>query len=206
MPKQFTATLLACLFLIGTAATLRAAEPAKAPKALDVLNTALARWSEVVQPPEGQPARTFVTRVRVVKAEGLPNAVAGLSAELAYQAPDRLRVDADVNGKAYSLGRSGQELWVDIPHKQFALLAKPGLPRFKTHPDEIDTTQLPEFSCPVTPAVAGFAVTAKARVSLEGEQGSAGTRTLRLTPVDARDAFDVRLTLRESDSLPVRIA
>ena len=65
----------------------------------------------------------------MLKAEGLPGAVAGLTADVAFQAPDRLRVSALVGGHTYSLGRDVQALWVSIPHKDFALVGKSGVPR-----------------------------------------------------------------------------
>ena len=70
-------TPLACLFILLATSAMPAAaageaKPSSGQKPIEVLNAALARWAEVVQPPAGQAARTFVTRVKVVKAEGLP--------------------------------------------------------------------------------------------------------------------------------------
>src|SRR6187402_1423266 len=89
----FVVTALALVFV----ATAVRAEDAK-PQAADLremppvqaLTSVLNRWAEVAQPSAEQAPRTFVTRVRVVKAEGLPGAVDGLVADVAYQAPDRL--------------------------------------------------------------------------------------------------------------------
>src|SRR5438128_3517557 len=195
MARKLTAPTLACLSVFCAAALLRAAparNDAPARKPMEVLNGALAQWSEIVQPPEGQPARTFVTRVRVVKAEGLPGVLRGATAEIAYQAPDRLRVVAEVGGNTYAFARSAQQLWVDIPSKHLALLGKGGVPRFKAHPDDLDDTKLPDFALPVTPAAAGFLLTTKAKVLFdEGPAGaSAGSTILKILPWDAKDTFE----------------
>src|SRR2546423_14811654 len=100
-------------FCIG-APSLRAEENAK-PQAADarhlqgfppiqVLASILNRWEEVVQPPAGQPPQTLVTRLKVVRAQGVPSAVSGLVADVAFQAPDRLRVSAVVGRHTYTAG------------------------------------------------------------------------------------------------------
>src|SRR3982751_2891327 len=86
-----------CLLVLCAAGTSRAAAPTP-QKPIDVLTAALNRWAEVVQPPQGRPVRTFVTRLKVVKAQGLPGAAAGMTVDLAFQAPDRLRVRAETGG------------------------------------------------------------------------------------------------------------
>src|SRR5688572_10101468 len=210
MARKLTTASLACLVVLYATAALRAEPGAKAVPAqqpMDVLNATLARWAEVVQPPEGQPARAFVTRVKITRAKGLPNALAGLAADVAFQAPDRLRVSADVNGRAYSVGRDRQSLWASIPHKEFALVGKSGVPRFQTHPDELDATVLPPFASPIEPGAIGVMLALKSRVSLLPAQAGdpAGTQVLRITCNDGCDV-DARLWVRESDRLPLKFS
>jgi isopenicillin-N N-acyltransferase-like protein len=178
------------------------------PQPMEVLTSALTRWGEIVQPPQGQARRTFVTRIKVVKAQGLPRAVADLSADVAFQAPDRLRVSAMVGGRDYSVGRDGQQLWVDIPHKNFALLGKNGVPRFKTHPEELDSTRLPPLESPIEPGAAALALAWGTQIKLDkaAEQQAAGVKVLHFARKQNGSDAEARLWLRESDLLPLRAA
>ena len=217
MTRLFVRATVALLFAgvcLSTGGTVRAAEDA-APQAADasqvppiqVLTTALTRWAQIVQPAPGQAPRTFVTRIKVTRAEGLPRELADLIADVAFQAPDRLRVSAVVKGDTYAVGRDGQQLWVDIPHKQFALLGKNGVPRFVTHPNELDATELPPFKAPVTPGGAAMAMAVATQISVEparpAREGEFGLRLLGVHP--KVQGHEVTLWLRNSDQLPVAL-
>ena len=73
---------------------------------------ALAQLVAILAPPANQPPRTFTTTVKVVKAEGLPKEAEGRELELAFQAPDHLRLAANMGpaklcrlpGRAGSMG------------------------------------------------------------------------------------------------------
>ena len=184
------------LFFVSTPA-LRAA-PAEKP--MEVLTATLARWADVISPAPGEPAKTFVTRATVSMGGGRP-----YTADLAFQAPDRLRVVADVKGKSYSAGRDGQTLWAHVPHKQFALLGKSGVPRFQTHPDELDDTQLAPFRSPVEPGGLALALALKTRVILEPSTDQ-DLKRLKLVWDEGGKRSEVRLTLRAADLLPLRAA
>ena len=197
------------LALIGTPAL--AAEGAKpqsadvaatsaAPQPIQVLTAALNRWAEIIQPPAGKAPQTFVTRLKVTKVQGLPPEMADLTADVAFQAPDRLRVSAAVKGRTYSVGRDGQQLWVDIPHQPFALLGRAGVPRFKTHPAELDATVLPPFKSPMDPGAAALALAWGTQIKLDGPGALHFVRK-----EDGRD-LEARLWLRDTDQLPLRIA
>jgi hypothetical protein len=175
---------------------------------IQVLTAALNHWADLVEPAPNQPPHTFVTRLKVVSARGLPRELNGLTADVAFQAPDRLRVSAVVGGNPCAFGRDGQQLWVDLPHKHLALLAKPGVPRFKTHPDELDTTQLPPVSMPVPAGRISFALAAATQLTAlpprEGRTGEVGVRIVGVAPqVRGNEAT---LWLREADLLPVSVA
>src|SRR5436190_24258638 len=64
----------------GANAPVSALEPGA--NGIDVLNATLARWAQVIQPTQGQPARTFITGVPVTRG----GAGAAYTGELAYQA------------------------------------------------------------------------------------------------------------------------
>jgi len=220
MARNRLAHTFVCLTVFLAGASLRAGDVARAgaaatdarvteaQKPIEVLSAALSRWAEIVQPPQDQAARaqTFVTRVTVSKAEGLPGAVAGLTADVAFQAPDRLRVSAVAGGKTYSLGRDVQTLWASIPHKDFALVGKSGVARFQAHPDELDNTVLPPISLPVEPGAAAFALALKTKMFLDRPEAeaAAGTRVLRLVSNDDRLKGEARVWLN-ADLLPLKL-
>src|SRR5687767_9535133 len=138
--------LLSVAMLLAWAPRPAPAAEAAAPDGDKLLSMAINNWIGIVEPPRGTEPKTFQLKARVVKAEGVAREVSGATAELAVQAPDKLRVTATVAGQTYSAGRDGQELWAHEPSKKFAVHGKPGLPRFKADPNSIDTTVLPPFS------------------------------------------------------------
>ncbi|HTK74190.1 MAG TPA: hypothetical protein VL371_02970 [Gemmataceae bacterium] len=142
-------TLLAGLIAAGAAAqTARAGSDTLDGD--ELLLSAVNKWSELIQPPPGAPARTVSARIKMVKTAGLVREAADATGEIAYQAPDRLRVSALVGGQTYAAGRDGQQLWVHEPDKHFALLARSGVARFKADPNSIDNTVLGPFALPVS--------------------------------------------------------
>src|SRR5205807_7766046 len=116
------------------------------PSADRVLSEALSKWAKVIEPAADQPVRAFTAKVKVIKADGLPKELLGVVADVAYQAPDRLRVSTAVSGHAFTICRDGQQVWIHEPSKKFAVLGKPGEPLFRSHPDEKDETQLAPFT------------------------------------------------------------
>jgi hypothetical protein len=216
MTRSLTRAAIALLCLGALCHTPRAAlaqdsakpEAADAQAPIQILTSALNRWSEIIQPPAGRAPRTFVTRVRVTRADGMPGELENLTADVAFQAPDRLRVVANVGGQTYAVGRDGQQLWVDIPHKQFTLVGRNGVPRFKTHPNEPDTTQLPPFAAPIPAARAGFALAVGTQLTAlpprQGHPRELGVRMVGVVPQIQGD--ELKLWLREADLMPVALA
>ena len=66
----------------------------------------------IVAPPTNQPLRTFTTTVKLIKAEGLPKEAEGQELDLAFQAPDHLRLAVKWDRQSYIAARDGQEVWV----------------------------------------------------------------------------------------------
>ena len=167
----------------------------------------------ILEPPSDKPARTFTTTLKVVKAEGLPKEAAGREVELAFQAPEHLRVAAQVEGYNLVVCRDGQELWAYAPAKKFGLLGSPDKAPFSTTPDAKDTTTMEPLKLPIPVEQLGLLPMFADIESLAGETvGTDKCRVLKITPKpEAIDAlkipkFTVKLWVRESDSMPVRFA
>jgi outer membrane lipoprotein-sorting protein len=173
----------------------------------------LTRLVAIIQPPTNQPPRTFTTTVKVIKADGLPKEIEGRELEVAFQAPDRLRISAKWDRQSYVACRDGQELWIYAPAKRFGLVGSPDKALFSTAPDVKDTKPLGPLKLPIPAeqlALLPFLIDVKV---LPGESVAATPcRVLTVTPKpEAIDALKVpqgtlQLWIRESDSLPLRLA
>jgi len=115
-----------------------------------VLGSILRAWENIVEPASDTGPRTFVAQFKVSRADGLPKAAAGATGEIAFQAPDHLRLSAVVDGNEYSIGRDGNELWMDEPGKHFAVLGQNGIAPFRAEPANLDATVLAPFTLPVS--------------------------------------------------------
>ena len=135
-------TFIASTFLGATQET-----PPKQPQ--EIFASALLKIAGVIEPAAGAPAQTFSAQLKVVKADGLPKELIGRTAELAYQAPDHLRLSALLDGHPYSLGRDRQNLWIHSAEKKFGVVGAPGQARFLTAPDKVDSTQLKPVKLPL---------------------------------------------------------
>lgn len=221
------AALFAALFCITLLAPVQfapAAEPvakgvapaapaARQPKPAEVLADVLRRWADVVEPRPGQAAQTFSTTVTVTRAEGLPKELNGATLDLAFQGPDRLRVTASVRDAKYALGRIGQELWIHMPAKKFAIVGSPDVPRFTRFPDERSDAQLPPFALPLSRLQLAL-VPLMADVVMEPAEEVNGTRceVLSLTPgpktaeLLGAAGYRAKLWVRAGDRMPVRLS
>ena len=185
-----------------------AAEDAK-PQAADLREIAPHPGTDGCAQPMGKPRRArTVSGAADLRhprqgggARGLPNELKGLTADVAFQAPDRLRISVTSGGQTYSVGRDRQQLWADVPHRNLALLGKAGVPRFKTYPDELDTTQLPPFSSPLPAARVAFALAAATQIAaLPPRDGHSGEVGFRIAGPRRRSwATRATLWLREAD-------
>lgn len=205
------AVVLCSLVLIGVARQARADDEQPSPRQL--LAKAVARWANLVDPPEGAAPRTLTARIHLVQSEGLPREIAGLTADLAFQAPDELRVSGAASGFTVSVGRDGNTLWVDEPQKHFAVLGRNGVPLFRAEPDRLDDAKLPPFKLPVSRLKLSMITM---MLSVEQEPG----RQINGDPCDVlkvglpRTLTDLlgiesgtaTLYLRHSDLIPLRVA
>lgn len=143
--RKLTAGVLLGFTLIVAAG----AQETNAPSPAALFRAALTRWAAIVQPPPGATPETFTARLQVSEGVGLPRNYAGQALDLAYQAPDRLRVATRLGSKSFAAGRHGQELWIHAPDKQFGVVGRPGVPRFTTAPEKLDRTELKPFKLPL---------------------------------------------------------
>jgi hypothetical protein len=178
-----------------------------------LLVASLIQVANVIEPTAGAAPRTFTTQLTVVKATGISTDLAGRTLDLAFQAPDRLRVSADIDKARYEVGRDGQELWVYAPAKKFGVLGKPGLARFAAAPEQLDATQLPPFKLPLSRKEL-LAVPLLLRVEALATEtvGGQPCQVLRAVPRPAAieklkiPDGELRLWVRETDRLPLRLA
>ena len=201
-------TLPAVLLLAGL---LRAQEAAP-PSAAEVLGGAVGRLAALIEPPAGAAPKTLSATLRLTEAEGLGQDLAGRSAQLAFQAPDKLAVTVEIEGRELQAGRNGQELWVFAPAKKFGVVGSPEVPRFRTRPDSVDRTPLPPFKLPLPREQFLLLPLMFQLESLPAERvGDAPCRVVRGRPQPpAREALklpegEFTLWVRESDALPVRL-
>jgi len=200
---------LLVLSFFGAVALARAQEaPVKTP--VELFAGGLQKIVSVFDVAEG--GQTFSTRLELVKAEGLPKEFRGQSATLAVQAPDRLTLSASVKGKAYSLGRDGQELWMYVGDKKWGVVGKPGEPRFLSAPDKKDNTKLGPLKLPVPREQLSllpllFNISAGAAETVGDARCHVITASAKPEAIDAVKipAGTIKLWLREKDLFPARI-
>ena len=203
--------LLVSLVLLPLSFALGAEAPARKLPA-EILAAALTETVSVIDPrPEAAP-RTLTARVRIARGDGIPRELLGREMELAWQAPDRLKLAAEVDGERYSLGREGQELWAHVREKKFGVRGMAGVPRFATAPEKLDATVLPPFKLGLPrEQIALLAVLSKVEELPEEKFEDAACHVLRATPLpQAVQAFKIpegtlEVWVRKSDRLPVRI-
>jgi outer membrane lipoprotein-sorting protein len=209
-PARATAGIVA-LALLLTGACL--AQEAKTNSPSQLFAQALAQLTAILAPPADQAPRTFTTTVKLLKAEGLPKEAEGQQLDLAFQAPDHLRLATTLDRQSYVACRDGQELWVYAPGKKFGLIGSPDKAPFATAPDAKDAKALGPLKLPIAAeqlALLPFLTEVKA---LSDETvGATPCRVLTATPrPEAIDALKLpqgtlQLWVRESDSFPLRLA
>ncbi len=100
----------------------------------------------VLAPEPGAEARTFTTTLKIVKAEGLPKELVSREAEIAFQAPDRMKITVRVGEETFTLGRNETQLWLHAAKKKFGLIGSPDVPKFRTDEGKPDGTVLPSLA------------------------------------------------------------
>lgn len=196
--------------LLAAIPALAAQEAPKTP--VEIFAAAVQKIAGVIEPAKDAEPRTFTAHLELTKAEGLPKGYLGQTLDLAFQAPDRLRLAGKVDGKDVVAGRQGQQLWGYVPGKQFGVVGEPGQPLFLSAPEKLDRTELSPFKLPLTKEQLLLLPILMAVESLPPETvDQTGCLVLQATPrpeaVQALKFPNGALTLwiRTNDFLPARI-
>ena len=198
--------LIACLVSTAPAQVARTNPPP------ELLRIAMAKVLDIVEPAAGAAPQTFSAELKVIRGEGLGTGLAGRSARVACQAPDRLTLSAEVDGETYSVGRDGPQLWAHIAGKKFGVLGEPGQPRFKSAPEKKDYTRLDPFKLPLPRDVILLAPLLM-KVELLPAETIGDARCLVLSAKPQPEGLPLlklpegewQLAVRESDLFPLRI-
>lgn len=86
----------------------------------------------------------------ILEVAGLPKDLQGQAASLRWQAPDRLRLETTFKDEVIEAGREGNQIWVHLPKKSFAILGDETVPRFTCDASSVEPVTLPDFSLPVS--------------------------------------------------------
>ncbi len=188
------------------------APPAATAAPGTIFSKALTTLVYLVEPPPSAPTTTLTLRLTVTKADGLPKEILGRTATVAFQAPDRLRVEAEVEGMRLAIGRVGSRLWIHAPDKKLCLVVSPDVPRFAAAPDAPDGTRLAPFAFPLSKAqVAAWFLLLKAEALPDETIGGVPCQGVALASLQQDPSsplrFDgrARLWIRETDRLPARV-
>jgi len=200
--------LLTCLL-----AGLCLAPASAAPTPQETLGAALGKLIGIVEPEAGAAPQTLSVTLKVTEAHGLGKGVAGSSVPLSFQAPDRLKLEAEIAGRGLQGGRNGQTLWIKAPGTRFGVVGSPGLPRFASRPDEKDGTGLPAFALPLPRAQVILLPLLMELESFEPElvhgarcEVVGGRPQPQAIQALKLPRFEFRLWVRECDRLPARLS
>jgi hypothetical protein len=169
------------------------------------------RVIDLIEPPANSVPRTLSMRVVLTEAAGLPKELAGQELQVAYQAPDRLKLSLQFDGQQYAGARNGNEIWFHDISRKFILFGATGRAMFNAEPAELDRTKLPAFSLPIGRAQLAMLMLSVA-VEGAGSEAVDGTAcdVLKVAPLPAARALgfnsgELRLWVRRTDGLPVRV-
>ena len=194
------------LFLLFSCASLAFAEEDKS--AADIFAAGVNKLMMVLDPGTNAPS-TFSARLKAANGAGAGKTLAGREAMLAYQAPDRVLVSAEVDGTRYMIGRNGQQLWGYVPNKHFGAIGKSGLSRFSSAPDKLDHTRMENMRLPI-PREQIALLPMLSKLELLSIRTNETTRVfhIKAQPLpETRQApkllpFTIEAKIRESDFLP----
>ncbi|HUR45089.1 MAG TPA: C45 family peptidase [Candidatus Saccharimonadales bacterium] len=182
------------------------AEEEKTPA--EIFGAAVNKLVMVLDPGTNAPT-TFSTRLKITHATGDAKVLEGREGALAYQAPNRLLLAAEVDKVSYRIGRDGQELWAFVPTKHFGAIGKSGVPRFASAPEKLDHTSMEDLRLPI-PREQIALLPMLSKVELIDTVTNESTRVfhIKAQPLpETRKAlkllpFTIEARIRESDFLP----
>lgn len=212
MKHRLLLSLILCLSL-QTPSISWAAETSLPASPQELLSAGLRQLTDLLEPSaSGEAARTFTANWTLTRSIGLPKDAAELSGTVAIQAPDRIQCTLQAGKRRFAVGRNQQELWVHVPEKQFCVVGKRGVPRFRTAPEKLETITMAPLKFPLSKEQLGllpFLCNVKA-----GEDTSVGgvmCHVVSASPkAEAAQALKLptgtlTLWLRTNDSLPISL-
>lgn len=200
------AALVALLLAVRVGAAPANVSPA------ELLTNALDTIYGLVEPAQGVPARALTADLTISKAKGVPSQFQDAVLKVALAAPDRIKLTATVGAETYTLCRNGQQVWVHVPGKKFAVVGEPETPRFSADPSSIDKTLLAPLKLPITRQQMTL-YTLLVELAGGGAQAVGNEPCNLLTIRPSRHLADLMklppatltMALRDIDSLPQRI-
>ena len=202
-------SLLAAALLLPC---ISSAQEAKTNSPTHYFVQAVNRLTAVLEPPASQAPRTFTTTLKVTKADGLPAQVLGREMDIAFQAPDHIRISANWDKQSFVLCRDGQQLWVYSPAEKFGVIGLPEEAQASTASTTNDTRRMGPLKLPIPVGqLALVPLFAEVKILTNDTVESTPCRVLKVTP--KKEAIEsmkapqgtIQLSLRESDSFPMRL-
>ncbi len=208
-PRRFFGSAL-LVWMLSVGVALGATENSES--ASELLSAALQRLTAILEPGTSSKPQVLSAHWAMAKVDGAPKELANAEGEFAFQAPDRVKLSAKVGKQEFSLGRDQQQLWAYVPGKKFGVIGKPGVPRFLTAPEKLDTTTMGPFRVPIAKEqLALFPFLCDVRQLADEKLDGSVCRVIAATPKpEAVQALRIpagtlTLWLRDSDALPVSI-
>lgn len=106
--------IFACIFLLSAA---RGEE-----SRYEVLSKTLTPFLAIFAKERKSDDRAFALKIRIEQATNLPEELRGVSAEIALQAPDKLRLHGPLLGETFTIARDDEDVWIYPGAKARALL------------------------------------------------------------------------------------
>ena len=141
-PLSLRQSFLLLLSLLASVGTSHAVDE----QAYDLLGRVLHPYASLFAEGGDEP-RALTLAVKVETSQGFSMDLAGQSAEVSVEYPDKLKIRAPLLGEEYTVCRRGETLWVFPGSKVRALLAQPEIARRLPEPDR--RFQLKPFRLPV---------------------------------------------------------
>src|SRR5258708_36703500 len=93
--RTLTSVVIPICWLIFVSINPLRAEPAPPQSQrtpAQVLAGAIHRWADLIEPPAGAAPQTLVAKMKVTRADGLPNEAMGATAQIAFEAPAHVKI------------------------------------------------------------------------------------------------------------------
>lgn len=188
------------------------AQTPEAPKPAEIFTRALVKVADLLEPGTNAAPKQFSVQLKVTRAAGVSAEFLNRELGLSFQPPDKALITAQVDDQPVAIGRDGEQLWVHVPGKHFAVKGQPGLARFASDPTSLCTKQLKPIHSPLKREVLMLVPFFSHLEALPAEEvGGVRCHVFRARPQkEIMQAFKLpegMLTfwIRENDFLPARI-